>query len=85
MAFSGMLRRVALLITDVSEELGTFLIRVTSIGELGTTLDVTINRRTLRSNTAVKTSNLTYRENLQQSSVKNITQNCTLVYTGTVK
>jgi hypothetical protein len=37
MESSGMLRRVALLRTDVSEELSTFIIRVTRIGELGTT------------------------------------------------
>jgi hypothetical protein len=33
-------------ITDVSEELRPSIIRVTRIGELGTTLVVTINRRT---------------------------------------
>jgi hypothetical protein len=38
MAFSGMLRHVALVITDVSEELRSSIIRVTRIGELGTTL-----------------------------------------------
>jgi hypothetical protein len=43
-----MLRRVALVGTDVSEELSAFFIRVTRIGELGTTLAVTSNRRTLR-------------------------------------
>jgi hypothetical protein len=37
--------------TDVSEELSTSFIRVTRIGELGTTLAVTSNRRTLRRNT----------------------------------
>jgi hypothetical protein len=36
-----MLRRVALLTTDVSEELSASIIRVTRIGELGTTLAVT--------------------------------------------
>jgi hypothetical protein len=46
-----MLRRVALVRTDVSEELSAPLIRVTRIGELGTTLAVTSNRRTLRRNT----------------------------------
>jgi hypothetical protein len=46
-----MLRRVALVRSDVSEELSTSFIRVTRIGELGTTLVVTINRRTLRRNT----------------------------------
>jgi hypothetical protein len=43
-----MLRRVALVRTDVSEELSATFIRVTTIGELGTTLAVTNNRRTLR-------------------------------------
>jgi hypothetical protein len=37
MVSSGMLRRVALVITDVSEEPGASFIRVTKIGELGTT------------------------------------------------
>jgi hypothetical protein len=41
MASSGMLRRVALVRTDVSEELSAFFMRVTRIGELGTTLAVT--------------------------------------------
>jgi hypothetical protein len=48
---SGMLRRVALVRTDVSEELGPSFIRVTRIRELGTTLALTSNRRTLRRNT----------------------------------
>jgi hypothetical protein len=43
-----MLRRVALVRTDVSEELSASFIRVTRIGELGTTLAVTRNRRKLR-------------------------------------
>jgi DNA-binding TFAR19-related protein (PDSD5 family) len=43
-----MLRRVALVRTDVSEELSASLIRVTRIGKLGTTLAVNSNRRTLR-------------------------------------
>jgi hypothetical protein len=51
MPSSAMLRRVALVRTDVSEELSASFIRVTRIGELGTTLAVTSNRRTLRSNT----------------------------------
>jgi hypothetical protein len=46
-----MLRRVALERTDVSEELSASFIRVTRIGELGTMLAVTSNRRTLRRNT----------------------------------
>jgi hypothetical protein len=47
MASSGMLSRVALIRTDVSEEPSASFIRVTRIGELGTMLAVTINRRTL--------------------------------------
>jgi hypothetical protein len=46
-----MLRCVALVRTDVLEELSTSIIRVTRIGELGTTLDLTSNRLTLRRNT----------------------------------
>jgi hypothetical protein len=42
-----MLRRVALVRTDVSDELSASFIRVTRIGELWTTLAVTSNRRTL--------------------------------------
>jgi hypothetical protein len=42
-----MLRRVALVRTDVSEELSSSVIRVTRIGELGT-LAITSNRHTLR-------------------------------------
>jgi hypothetical protein len=71
MVSSGLLRRVALVRTDVSEEPGASFIRVTKIYELGTTQAATSNRRTLRRNfvttqktpffivTAVKTSNLT--------------------------
>jgi hypothetical protein len=51
MVSSRMLRPVALLRTDVSEELSASFIRVTRIGELGTTLAVTSNRRKLRGNT----------------------------------
>jgi hypothetical protein len=45
---SRMFHRVAVVKTDVSEELSASFIRVTRIGELGTTLAVTSNRRTLR-------------------------------------
>jgi hypothetical protein len=41
-----MLRRVTLVITDVSKELSASYIRVTRIGELGTTLAVISNRHT---------------------------------------
>jgi hypothetical protein len=43
-----MLRRVALIRNDVSEELSASFIRVIRIGELGTTLAITSNRRTQR-------------------------------------
>jgi hypothetical protein len=50
MASSGMLRRVALVGTDVSEDLIAPFNRVTRIGELGTGELGTINRHTLRRN-----------------------------------
>jgi hypothetical protein len=46
-----MLRCVALVRTDVSEVRSASFIRVTRLGELGITLAVTSNRRTLRRNT----------------------------------
>jgi hypothetical protein len=48
MVSSGLLRRVALVRTDVSEGPGASFIRVAKIGELGTTLAVTTNRSKLR-------------------------------------
>jgi hypothetical protein len=42
---------MALVRIDVSEELSASIIRVTRIGELGTTLAVTSNRSTLLRNT----------------------------------
>jgi hypothetical protein len=44
MVSSRMLRRVALVRADDSEEPSAFFIRVTRIGEIGTTLAVTSNR-----------------------------------------
>jgi hypothetical protein len=54
MPSSGKLSRVVLVKNDVWEERIAFIIRVTRIGELGTTLAVTNNRRTLRRNTTAK-------------------------------
>jgi hypothetical protein len=45
MPSSEMLRRVALVRTDVSKERSASVIRVTGIGELGVTLAVTSNAR----------------------------------------
>jgi hypothetical protein len=52
MASFGMLRCVTLVRTDVSEELSVSFMRVT-ISELGTTLAITSNWRTLQRNTIV--------------------------------
>jgi hypothetical protein len=49
---SGMLRRVALVRTDVSEEHSVSFITVTRIGELGTTLALTSNRLRISSQRA---------------------------------
>jgi hypothetical protein len=49
MVSSGMLRRVALVKTDLSEEISAAFIRVTRIGELGT-LAVTRRRFTVTAN-----------------------------------
>jgi hypothetical protein len=48
-----MLRRVDLVSIEVSEELSASIIRVTRLGELGTTLALTSNRHTLRRKTNV--------------------------------
>jgi hypothetical protein len=47
MPFSEMLGRVALIRTNISEELNASIIRVTKIGELGTTSAATSNISTL--------------------------------------
>jgi hypothetical protein len=70
MVSCGLLHRVALVRTDVSEELSASFIWVTRIVELGTTLAVTCNRRTLRRNTTILHSHR--RENLKSYSVNDI-------------
>jgi hypothetical protein len=52
MASSGMLSRLALVRTDVSEELSASFFRVTRIGEIGITLAVTSNRHSQRASVA---------------------------------
>jgi hypothetical protein len=52
MVSSGMLRRVALVRADVSEELSATFIRVTRIGELGTTLAVSLGISSQRASVA---------------------------------
>jgi hypothetical protein len=71
MVSSGMLRRVALVRTDVSEEPGVSFIRVTRIGELGTTQAATSNRLTMRRNTNTETSVLTRatRRNIPEDTI----------------
>jgi hypothetical protein len=49
-----MLRRVALIETDVPEERSAPIIWVTRLGELGTMLAINSNRLTLRRNTSVR-------------------------------
>jgi hypothetical protein len=56
MAPSGMLRRVALVRTEVSEKLSASFIRVKIIGELGTTQAVTSVRRLLVTASVVPSS-----------------------------
>jgi hypothetical protein len=62
-----MLHRVALVRTDVSEELSPSFIRVTRIGELWTTLAVTSNRRTHIPEDAILHSHR--RENLRSYNI----------------
>jgi hypothetical protein len=56
MVSSGLLRRVALVRTDVSEEPGDYFIRMTKIGELETTQAAPSNLRMLLRKTSVLTT-----------------------------
>jgi hypothetical protein len=60
MPSSGMLRRVALVKTDIWEKRIASIIRVARIGELGTTLAETSNRRTRHSISSKRTSVASY-------------------------
>jgi hypothetical protein len=60
MVSPGMVRRLDLVRTDVSEELSVSFIRVTRIGGLGRTLAVTSNRRTLRKISSIVPSDLLF-------------------------
>jgi hypothetical protein len=71
MVSSGMLRRVALVRTDVSEEPSSSFIRVTRIGELGTTQAATSNRRTLRRNAVTSQKTPFFRESLVNTALNN--------------
>jgi hypothetical protein len=55
-----MLRREALVRTDVSEEHSASIISVSRIGELGTTLAVASNRRKMRRNTKCRGTNYSH-------------------------
>jgi hypothetical protein len=54
MPYSEMLRRMAVVRSDVSEELSASIMRVTRIGELRSTLAVTNNRSTLRRKSTIE-------------------------------
>jgi hypothetical protein len=69
MVSSGMLRLVAVVRTDVSKEPSASFIRVTRIGELGTTLAATSNRRTLRNIPEDTVLHSHRRENLKSYSL----------------
>jgi hypothetical protein len=73
-----MLRRLVLVRTDVSEERSASFIRMTRIGELGTTLAVTSNRRTLRSNTWWGGANFLETSVLTRATRHNIPEDTTL-------
>jgi hypothetical protein len=64
-----MLRRVALVKTDVSEERSTSIIRVTSVGELGTTLAVTTDRCTLRKEKTPSVLTTATRSNIPEDGI----------------
>jgi hypothetical protein len=78
MASSGMLRRVALIRTDVSEELSASIIIVARIGELRTTLRVTSNRRKVRRNTMLEALSSSEMSVLTRAMRRNIPEDAIL-------
>jgi hypothetical protein len=79
MVSSGMVRRMSLVRTDFSEELSASFIRVTSIGELGTTRAVFLRsvRRLLVTGSVVPSSSILVtlmRETLSSSEASVLTR-----------
>jgi hypothetical protein len=88
MASSGIIRRVALVRTDVSEELSSSIIKVIRIGEPGT-LAVTRNQRALRRNTeycALNMCNVDYLSVVSYccTTATGLKPNCSFIYTNSV-
>jgi hypothetical protein len=78
MESSGMLRRVALVRTDVTEELSASFIRVTRIGELRKTVAVTSNRRSILVTLMKEALNLSETSLLTRATRRNIPEDAIL-------